>query len=830
MSHKKLSCPRCAVDFEADISSTTDKVRCPNCSKVLRLTRKPPKEKLAGKSRPPKSEGQLEPKAKKPVRETEEVNSFDEKFNSSEDTFDEYADDEFSNDADNHDAPLWNDELDEYQAPALPPRSRKRAKKKGKKGHGNSPAVFAEPRKNIDALTDGTFNKKQHLSEEGGRFIQLLLLRIGTLVAVVAIIGFLRSQFRDAGLVEKTESADAPQGKFEILMAAYDYYSGEADATAEKPGNIATLDDLADEFMKSVRIRPLKKNQTHANWHGPLAKPVDRWLLAPDKGASFEKIRELSESYRLWPVSFAGNLARIEEPNGGNILLDVRTMRGRRLSGSREPKSVNAAGSEFFTRIVDYSPDTGHILRRHGSVKTTQERPNTRRQRTCFVAIHEYDNTWLKTISLGDDARFVSETGVLIEKHETNADGTPDTAFPSRDLTIWDTSQPEAVGSISVPPGGQWVLTPGRRYLVVIEPDQGTVNNLKKDPKAEFDFNAESVFVRIFSTSDGKLVGTGEFVQQTVGQSAVISHDGTRLVLCSATRILILNMENGTIVAHGSMPVDNLQHPRTAWLAGTDYLCVNQAIISVHDGRVVSKSRRNGHVRIPRATLAGQFARDTQNGQFVDFPEAALETLSGPAPNQKIDDFETAVLTVNGTNSVVTKECVKRALQQRLGLEFVSESTPNSLTLDVTYAEHFTGKKHDLDRWGDIDPWNRSIAKKNGRPKEQADISVELSAVLSAPDGGLLASQNVSGSETPINVDFSLPVDVQFRLASLAKITNQLTLEYQMREEAERPAATDAIWAGETPSANVPIEFPVRDIHVDNSWLDKPHGLPLLGK
>lgn len=832
MKRHQLTCPSCAARFVVSISQDTKGVACPKCDRQFKLKRQSSKSA----SPPAATHDETATAAVQPPSADDEL--LDD-FGEYDDAFDELA---------SFTESLSFESADDSSAPQLPPKvTGKSSKKKKPKANADRPrsrTASDRPRRNLDELTAGTYDKKQYFSEAGARYIKSLLATIGIIVVMVVIAGFLRDQFREAGLVEQSDDARDVRSKGDVLMAAYDYYTGNA-AQPVLPKAGPTLEEVIEAFMQRANVPPMPPDtEPQPEWRVWEEPQDEQWSLPADQGASFEEVVALSKSWRLSPVGMSGQMVEIQSPGDGSppILFDLRTKNGRQLDGARLPAPWSS-GEHGRLQIIalDHSPAAEFIANRLTRTEFihTQHSPSrvsTTVVKRNWVTVHEYDNTLLKTFPDAEEARFVSEQRLLIASPVLEPDGKEPARRPdgcrAQSLVFWNREDDQTTEEIVVPLGGHWVLSPTRRFLVVLQPDDETTKDLAAKPEERFQYGCRSVTVRVFDTSNGQPVAEGEFPQQTVGRAAACSHDGTRLALHGGGRVLVLNMTNGTVIASGQRPVGAEKDAAFHWLAGTNYLRIGEAVVSVRDGKVITAGwlKDDAHIRVPAVCLADRYVRDSADGVLVELPETDLDALRARIDDPS-DESEpiTAVLDIQGIESPVLLGCVKEALRRRLGVQFVDEASPESVIIEAVYEDRVGSRQHQLDRWRDPDPVKRRQQKKSGDQEQQKEIEVELKVKSLASDGTVLDSATVRHAEAPITLDFSLPVDMQFRISSLAGALRNLRLALTAPETPTfDPTMQTALWSGESlPDASQSLDVTPTSIPVDNTWVDGAHGLPI---
>jgi len=169
---------------------------------------------------------------------------------------------------------------------------------------------------------------------------------------------------------------------------------------------------------------------------------------------------------------------------------------------------------------------------------------------------------------------------------------------------------------------------------------------------------------------------------------------------------------------------------------------------------------------------------------------------------------------------------VKAVAQQRLGVDFVKEASPETALIQVSYSESSNGKKHPLDLWRDSDPVKRLIQTKGDQP-EEFEVRLMLQCIATA--GSVLDTTEVRYAAAPISLDFSMPWDMQFCVASLVGAAREQHLKLNRpKVKTFDPVMRNAMCSGESlPDASQPLDARPTTIPIDDALVDEGHG-PLI--
>ncbi|MBL8812116.1 MAG: hypothetical protein JNM43_18265 [Planctomycetaceae bacterium] len=835
MKRRRFSCPGCSSVIEVSVSTETTTIECPQCRKRLRIAAKPAPPK------PSQPEPTIDAANHGVADSTGESEEGDEE--SSWSTHDDSSWNEESYDSWSHEE---TEEPDEPST-ALPPRSPGRKNQKPAKDNNAEPAPLlsaTEKRRSLDDLTEGTFQKKHLTSETGSRVIKGMLLSIGTMVFLGVIFGFVRSQLRSQGFWPKGDS-ELPPGapsaarRLDTMMDVFDHFAGngEQPVTPSAPMSGA---ELAKNLSSLIRITPVdtsaSKTIPNSEWHLAAVQQTPAWKLEVDKGASFAEIAALSAKYRLGFARDSNQLVFLSIPGtvGESVVINLESKRGRRLVGTPGPRSISIANrnqTAFLNTVKSYSPDGDLVARQMVNSDSSQTQ--------SFITVHEFDNTLLKVIKDGTAAQFVSNRRLLISKQQGNKVPRKD-GRTAQTISFLDLTSDESSEEITIPLGGHWALSPTFRYLLIFQPDIKTVAAIEAKPDEPYQFQCENVVVRIYDTTNAKELVSTELNDSTVGELAVVSHDGTRIAVYGGGHILVLNMENGTRLASGKLvgaAHDRItrNHNPFRWLGGSDYLQAGSVVVSVKDGNVVFADKSaEKELRLPGRILADIYGRDGE-GAYTQFSMDALNRIleSASPPNAtETGRPESMTLNLTGTDSEFIREMLRTLIPQRLKFTEATEAT-DTWRVDIDYSEFPGGSDHNLDQWRDIDPFKRKLQRKEqaNLPESQPSIGVQLKLTCTDNNGKLVCEEQVRGVMAPNELKFDLPIEAQFQTASIAAAINTLKPLSPPIQVSTVEIPPDTVWAGSKASEQVnPLggEFEIEVLPVDNLWFNDPHGIPLL--
>ncbi|MBL8813857.1 MAG: hypothetical protein JNM43_27055 [Planctomycetaceae bacterium] len=545
----------------------------------------------------------------------------------------------------------------------------------------------------------------------------------------------------------------------------------------------------------------------NAQWRYSLDEQKSRWNLEVDPGPSFEDIAELSLQYSLIPVDSTDQLVLLQFPNSSTeqILIDVVSRRGKRLRGTLLPRSkTNGSGlgqKQFSLQLQGRSPDGEFFLQSVMSHDGIGDQ--------LFVTVHEFDNSLVRVIRNAHAAQFVSKQKFLTATRDDNAQHPRrKDDFAAQTLSFWDLAGAEPQGSVRVAAGGHWALTPNRKYLVVIQPDEETVRAIEQTPEEPYQCQCQSVRLQLFDSASGELLVSCELDHKSVGESAVFSHDGTRLALVSDNDLLIVSMADGKVIAGGSVPENPDQSPNKKrfprrWIAGTDYFQIGDRIIAVKDGRTICDSTTRS--AIPVEVKADWYARDTIDGAYTKLkPESFDRRYRYVTPNTQPpdNDREAATLDLKGTDSRVLQELMRLIIPGQLHFRMADKAGPYVWHVEITYSE-----------------------------TSSTTSGVELLVTCKDDRGRLISEETVQADVPPSEWISSVPAELQLRAMSLVSACRNLKpLPVPAQTQRHDLAPDSFIWSGQARSEQrnpLSGEFTIENTTVDNSWIGGSHGIPI---
>ena len=199
-------------------------------------------------------------------------------------------------------------------------------------------------------------------------------------------------------------------------------------------------------------------------------------------------------------------------------------------------------------------------------------------------------------------------------------------------------------------------------------------------------------------------------------------------------------------------------------------------------------------------------------------------------PDQNLLSSREIKLVIEGTDDPIVREYIRLVVEKKTGLKIIEGSSSSVLTANVSYSEEKVGDAMSLDRWHTEPNGERVRPPVPEWGSDQHELEIVLTFRLVTPGDNQLYDESVRGRTLPASLDFSLPTEMQFRLASLFEAGQGLKLELPaiIWVNSEILDSDDAWIQDVTPDGKPLEDISIEVIPVNNGWFDDEPDLPLV--
>ena len=559
----KISCTGCGNSFTAVIARNDFSVTCPECGKQIKIKRK---QHPDGQSR-------------SQVADQDDGSQSDEVVDDDvwDDVEDQYAEGSYLDDSFSQvdEAGIYGDD---YRETPQPPPSKRRRRRKQKSNHQSeeeSKPIFGQvglSGRNLDDLTEGTYDKAQHFSAAGSNVIRRLIFTGVVVVVGFLVIQYLRHEFHKVGV-------DINVPKYGLVGFDEEPVGANTAEPIPIPSEQKIEESMRERVGQAASSIPSTKAKGPVEWELVQGDVPDKWDLSPDPvpTANLKKIVEISRHQEIVPVDFSNRWVRVEQTEADEfpMYVDLNSMKAKRLDRQRFSETQLQRNVNIYGGTV--SPDGTLFCQRISGNFEPDEIPRTGSYalvRRDWTTLHKFDNTLIKVFPDTTVGAFLSDERMLLAG--------------AQQVRFYDITTDKESASIAVKSSTYWRLSPGRRYLVVID----AVGNAGDSEEHRTANGKVGYRLRVFNTANGDQEAERVFYIEPGGVTVAFSQEGDRLAIASGFSILLFNMTDGAIVARGRVRGDE-ETRRTAnyimWLDGGEFLYWRKHIISTANGLSVGR-------------------------------------------------------------------------------------------------------------------------------------------------------------------------------------------------------------------------------------------------
>lgn len=806
----KTQCPKCSGRLKITPQDEPLKVRCPSCQASIKIPA------LADLQSKVQQDDEMldadeyllsdEDDANDEYGDYDEAASGDDEYGADvgdDDSDDEYGDDEYEDDQD-----------DEYEEMRRKRRRQQSARKKKKK----APEPAPTPQLNRTLL--------------GG-----IGLALGVTFAGVMIWLFSGGDEQEVG-PEGTPVAEGngnPDG------------SGGAggDGTAVPPEVVAEKARAFVRDQASVLDEP-ERSTWVKNPGGEISLNWDS--LPPDAPQQRDIEKRVELSAKNAGIQMGINWCSLPRPERGqnSVMVNMNRWEGRQLQGERDPMS---SAAELGYVMSGGMTEDGTLIGRLLKVRKSE-----RHLYQHWVTIHQFDNSIVKVIPNARKMSFITKDRILLATDglaryesdnpaQTYADSVRNHRLP-REVWFRNLTTDEESERIKVRPGGHWLLSPTKHYLIVAQPDEASAESLKDPSGPHFHGLPSKTEVVVYKTATGEKVAEGVYGNMTVGYTGQFSSDGKKLALHAGSNVAVLDMTSGKVLAKGTglkLEKENVRAPR--WLAGDRILLLDWIkLIDVETGisfggfaRPQDRTQRE-HVAITD-WLGGKYFRYSSRQTYQPFPVdellASAEAITNPAANLMATGkvrLQVDGVPFGSLEQDILREALKEALRIRCNLEVTDEENDRLPVVQVAYSEKQAEGPFSMERWHQDATRQKVETDRNTWVKNVFVLEASLDFKCVTPDGRTLAEFKTKGLGVPGGMNFEIPGQLQFRNAAIIKAVEKLELDLPSLVPVD---ASQVMIPNRWKIDDVPADPPdyaaltIQKIDVNNSWTDQELGLPI---